>query len=80
MTLAGLMFWRGAAFKVASGETIAPLDPTYALIGGGPYGSIGSTWSWAVGLVACAGIVWDCIAVGSSESASIFRFGRCGRS
>lgn len=58
VTLAGLMFWRGAAFKVASGETIAPLDPTYALIGGGPYGSIGSTWSWAVGLVACAGIVW----------------------
>jgi D-xylose transport system permease protein len=58
VTLAGLMFWRGAAFKVASGETIAPLDPTYALIGGGPYGSIGSFWSWVVGLIACAGIVW----------------------
>ena len=58
VTLAGLMFWRGAAFKVASGETIAPLEPAYTLIGGGPYGSIGSTWSWIVGAVACIGIVW----------------------
>jgi D-xylose transport system permease protein len=58
VTLGGLMFWRGAAFKVAYGETIAPMDPVYALIGGGPYGSIGSFWSWVVGLVACAGIVW----------------------
>ena len=59
VTLSGLMAWRGAAFKVASGETIAPLDPTYSLIGGGPYGSIGSTWSWIVGLIACAAIIWS---------------------
>lgn len=58
VTLGGLLFWRGAAFKVASGETIAPLDPVYSLIGGGPYGSIGSFWSWVVGLVACAAIIW----------------------
>jgi D-xylose transport system permease protein len=57
VTLSGLMAWRGAAFKVASGETIAPLDRTYALIGGGPYGSIGSTWSWIFGLVACIAII-----------------------
>ncbi len=56
VTLGGLMFWRGAAFKVASGETIAPLDPTYALIGGGPHGSIGALASWVVGLLACAAI------------------------
>jgi D-xylose transport system permease protein len=59
VTLGGLLFWRGAAFKVASGETIAPMDPVYALIGGGPYGSIGSFWSWVVGAVACAGILWS---------------------
>ncbi len=59
VTLGGLLFWRGAAFKVASGETIAPMDPTYSLIGGGPYGSIGSFWSWVVGGVACAGILWS---------------------
>ncbi len=29
VTLGGLLFWRGAAFKVASGETIAPMDATY---------------------------------------------------
>lgn len=58
VTLSGLMFWRGAAFKIASGETIAPLDPTYALIGGGPYGSVGAFWSWIVGIIACAGVVW----------------------
>jgi D-xylose transport system permease protein len=58
VTLGGLLFWRGAAFKVASGETIAPLDPIYSLIGGGPYGAIGFFWSWVVGAIACAGIVW----------------------
>ncbi|MDE2444574.1 MAG: sugar ABC transporter permease [Alphaproteobacteria bacterium] len=59
VTLSGLLFWRGAAFKVASGETIAPMDPVYALIGGGPYGAIGSFWSWVVGILACLGIVWS---------------------
>lgn len=57
VTLSGLMLWRGAAFKIASGETIAPLNPTYVLIGGGPYGSIGSFWSWVVGGIACVAIV-----------------------
>ena len=59
VTLGGLLFWRGAAFKVASGETIAPMDPVYSYIGGGPYGSIGSFWSWVAGAVACAGILWS---------------------
>lgn len=57
VTLGGLLIWRGSAFLVAGGETIAPMDPTYALIGGGPYGSIGSTWSWVVGLIVCLGVV-----------------------
>jgi D-xylose transport system permease protein len=34
------------------------VDANFALIGGGPYGSIGSTGSWIVGLAACAGIIW----------------------
>lgn len=58
VTLGGLLVWRGAAFLLARGETISPVDSTFALIGGGPYGSIGATGSWIVGLVACAGIVW----------------------
>jgi D-xylose transport system permease protein len=62
VTLGGLLVWRGAAFLVARGETISPVDPTFALIGGGPYGSVGATGSWIVGLLACAGIVWMLVA------------------
>lgn len=58
VTLGGLLIWRGAAFLVARGETISPVDSTFALLGGGPYGSIGATGSWIVGLLACAGILW----------------------
>ncbi len=58
VTLGGLLVWRGAAFLVARGETISPVDSTFALLGGGPYGSVGATGSWIVGLLACAGILW----------------------
>ncbi|MGL4309145.1 MAG: sugar ABC transporter permease [Paracoccaceae bacterium] len=58
VTLGGLLIWRGAAFLVARGETISPVDSTFALLGGGPYGSIGATGSWIVGFLACAGILW----------------------
>lgn len=58
VTLGGLLVWRGAAFLLARGETISPVDARFALIGGGPYGSIGAIGSWIVGLVVCAAIVW----------------------
>ena len=58
VTLGGLMFWRGAAFLVASGQTISPVDSTFVLLGGGPYGAIGSVGSWIVCALACAGILW----------------------
>ena len=57
VTLGGLLVWRGAAWWVTSGQTVAPMDPTFRLMGGGPYGSIGAFWSWVVGLGACAAIV-----------------------
>ena len=57
VTLGGLLVWRGAAFLVARGETISPVDATFALLGGGPHGSIGSTGSWIVGILGCAGII-----------------------
>ena len=57
VTLGGQLFWRGAAWWVTTGETIAPLDERFALIGGGPHGSIGATASWAFGGLACVGIV-----------------------
>lgn len=57
VTLGGLLVWRGAAWWVTSGQTVAPLDATFRLMGGGPEGSIGATWSWVVGVVACVAVV-----------------------
>lgn len=57
VTLGGLLIWRGAAWWVTSGQTVAPMDATFRLLGGGPAGSIGAGWSWIVGLAACAGAV-----------------------
>jgi len=58
VTLGGLLVWRGVAFMVASGQTISPLDPTFALLGGGPYGAVGEKGSWIIGLLACAAILY----------------------
>lgn len=52
VTLGGLLMFRGFAFLVTDGRTVAPMDPTYQLLGGGIHGSIGATWSWVFGLVA----------------------------
>ncbi|HEX6331707.1 MAG TPA: sugar ABC transporter permease [Actinomycetota bacterium] len=57
VTLGGFLVWRGLAWRVASGQTIAPMDTNFRLLGGGAEGSIGGTWSWVVGIVACVGIV-----------------------
>jgi D-xylose transport system permease protein len=57
VTLGGLLVWRGFAWLTASGRTIAPMDETFQLIGGGAQGSLGETGSWIVGGLACLGIV-----------------------
>lgn len=57
VTLGGLLVWRGAAFLLARGETISPVDATFSKLGGGPYGAVGATVSWAIGLVACAAVL-----------------------
>lgn len=58
VTLGGLLVWRGCAFLSAGGRTISPVDANFALLGGGPYGAVGATGSWIVGLLACAGVIW----------------------
>src|SRR5436189_212971 len=41
VTLGGYLVWRGAAWWVTMGRTVAPMDTTFQLMGGGPAGSIG---------------------------------------
>ena len=57
VTLGGLLVWRGFAWLTASGRTIAPMDSTFQLLGGGSRGSLGETSSWVVGGIACLGII-----------------------
>ena len=57
VTLGGLLVWRGATWFVTSGQTVAPMDANFRLMGGGAEGSIGATWSWIVGVLACLAIV-----------------------
>jgi D-xylose transport system permease protein len=60
VTLGGMLVWRGGAFLLASGRTIAPLDENFSRIGGGTEGSLGrlgmdlgigsETLSWLIGI------------------------------
>ena len=52
VTLGGLLIFRGAMWWVTQGQTVAPLDPNFRLLGGGADGTLGETLSWAFGLFA----------------------------
>ena len=62
-TLAGLLMFRGAAYLVTDGRTVAPMDKTYQILGGGIDGSIGATWSWILAGVAIAWMLTNTIMV-----------------
>ncbi|MBK8084088.1 MAG: sugar ABC transporter permease [Devosia sp.] len=63
VTLGGLIAYSGAAFLIASGVTVAPMDKAFKIIGGnGPLASIGPFWSWVLGAVGCVLIVVATIA------------------
>jgi D-xylose transport system permease protein len=57
VTLGGLLVWRGVAWAIASGRTIAPMDANFQLLGGGSRGTIGGPASWVVGALACVAII-----------------------
>src|SRR3989454_9383300 len=61
VTLGGLLIWRGLIFRYAQGQTIAPLDTTFQMLGGGTggtrVGALGEWPSWALGVVICVAIV-----------------------
>ena len=66
-TLAGLLMFRGAAYLVTDGRTVAPMDKTYQILGGGIEGSIGATWSWILGGLAIAWMLINTIMVRRSR-------------
>jgi D-xylose transport system permease protein len=57
VTLGGLLIFRGGAWLLTSGQTVAPLSESFQILGGGLNGSIGGPWSWIVGLVLMAVIL-----------------------
>lgn len=59
VTLAGLLIFRGGAWLLTTGQTIAPLNASFKLMGGGLEGSIGAFWSWVVGLGAVAFLLFN---------------------
>ena len=62
VTLGGLLVWRGCAWWITSGRTVAPMDEAFRRMGGGIEGAIGAPWSWAVAAVAFAAIAWRTLA------------------
>ncbi|MFD2236971.1 sugar ABC transporter permease [Aureimonas populi] len=56
VTLGGLLVWRGGAWWLTAGRTVAPMDQTFRLMGGGAEGSLGETWTWVLALLACAAV------------------------
>lgn len=61
VTLAGLLVFRGVAWMVTEGRTVAPMEESFQLLGGGLRGSIGATWSWVLGLLAITAVVYQLI-------------------
>ncbi|HTC86309.1 MAG TPA: hypothetical protein VK656_06370, partial [Candidatus Acidoferrum sp.] len=62
VTLGGFLIWRGLIFRFDQGQTIAPMDKTFQVIGGAPgVGSAGETVSWIIGILACVAIIFTIV-------------------
>jgi D-xylose transport system permease protein len=59
VTLGGFLVWRGLIFRTGrkQGQTLAPLDHSFRLLGGGPDRALGAWKSWIVAIIACVVIV-----------------------
>ena len=63
VTLGGFLVWRGLIFRFDQGQTIAPMDKTFQIIGGAPsVGSAGEAATWIIGIVACLAIAFTILA------------------
>ena len=61
VTLGGLLVWRGAAWWTTTGRTVAPLDTTFVMFGGGIAGTLGAALSWAFAVAMIALVVYAAI-------------------
>ena len=65
VTLGGLLVWRGLIFRYAQGQTLAPLDTTFQMLGGGTVGTrvgaLGEWPSWGLGVLLCAAIAYAAV-------------------
>ena len=61
VTLGGILIWRGLIFRYAQGQTLAPMDRNFQLLGGGPRGSLGEWRSWLLGAIACGLIAFGIV-------------------
>lgn len=62
VTLGGLLAYSGIAFYMAKGETVAPMDKTFEVFGGGiPASWLGPFWSWAIAFIVCAAILFGIV-------------------
>lgn len=52
VSLGGLLVWRGGAWWVTTGQTVAPMDSLFKRLGGGFEGAIGAGPSWMIGVAA----------------------------
>jgi D-xylose transport system permease protein len=60
VSLGGFLVWRGLIFRLGKkGQTLAPLDHNFQLLGGGAQGSLGEWKSWALAILACIAIVFS---------------------
>lgn len=60
VTLGGLLVWRNVGWYLTNGQTIGPLNETYQVFGG-ISGTLGTTASWALGLLASAAAIYALI-------------------
>ncbi|CAN1560114.1 XylH ABC-type xylose transport system, permease component [Rhabdaerophilaceae bacterium] len=57
VTLGGLLVWRGSAWWVTTGQTVAPMDGRFRSLGGGIEGAIGASASWIVASIAVIAVL-----------------------
>ncbi|MEM9755826.1 MAG: sugar ABC transporter permease, partial [Pseudomonadota bacterium] len=57
VTLGGLLVWRNVGWFTTNGQTIGPLDETFASFGG-TAGTLGEAMSWILGAIGVAAALW----------------------